>query len=209
MVMSLVGDRDRMKRNADRKTTVSAPTEDGFLRRWSRQKTASRADAVSLPKPESPVDVSPGEPEPMLTDADMPPIESLTSDSDFSPFMSPGVSDELRRAALRRLFHAPAFNELCPLEGEFFDGHGYAKLGNIVTQEMRAQLEREALRLKAEAKNAIDDLAVDRQTSGKKRASTRATPDAVTTGARRARPGHVNHRAPQSKSRRPTRARKS
>ena len=50
-------------------------------------------------------------PEPApLTDADMPDIDSLAEDSDFTGFMSPGVSDELRNLALRKLFHAPVFN---------------------------------------------------------------------------------------------------
>ena len=48
--------------------------------------------------------------EPVLSDADMEPIESLTENSDFSKFMSPGVSDELRNLALRKMFRAPIFN---------------------------------------------------------------------------------------------------
>ena len=39
-----------------------------------------------------------------LTDADMPPIETLTEDSDYTGFMSPEVSEELRKLALRKLF---------------------------------------------------------------------------------------------------------
>ena len=39
------------------------------------------------------------------TDADMPPLESLSADSDFTGFLSPKVSESLRRAALRKLFH--------------------------------------------------------------------------------------------------------
>ena len=40
-------------------------------------------------------------------DADMPPLQSLGPESDYSGFMSPGVSEELRRLALRKLFHSP------------------------------------------------------------------------------------------------------
>jgi hypothetical protein len=47
-----------------------------------------------------------------LTDADMPPLESLTAESDFTQFLAEGVSDALRRAALRKLFHLPEFNIL-------------------------------------------------------------------------------------------------
>ena len=40
----------------------------------------------------------------------MPPLDSLGPESDYSGFMSPGVSDELRRLALRKLFHSPLYN---------------------------------------------------------------------------------------------------
>ena len=50
----------------------------------------------------------PGTPPP--GDADMPPVESLGPESDYSGFMSPGVSEELRRLALRKLFHSPLYN---------------------------------------------------------------------------------------------------
>ncbi len=46
----------------------------------------------------------------ILTDADMPAIETLNSESDFSLFMSSGVTDKLRNLALKQLFKAPHFN---------------------------------------------------------------------------------------------------
>ena len=52
-----------------------------------------------------------GEPDaPPPGDADMPPLESLGPESDYSGFMSPGVSEELRRLALRKLFRSPLYN---------------------------------------------------------------------------------------------------
>ena len=47
---------------------------------------------------------------PALTDEDMPDVETLTKDSDFNQFFSPGVSEELRKLALRKLFFLPEFN---------------------------------------------------------------------------------------------------
>jgi len=44
-----------------------------------------------------------------LTDADMPPIESLDEDSDYAQFLSPQVGTGLRRRALRKLFRLPRF----------------------------------------------------------------------------------------------------
>ncbi len=93
----------------------------------------------------------------MLTDADMPPIESLDQDSDYRPFMSPGVSQALRRHALRRLFHSGPFNERCPLESEYYDCHGYEPLGSTITHEMREEMERAAAALKEQARQALLD----------------------------------------------------
>ncbi|HET9047212.1 MAG TPA: DUF3306 domain-containing protein [Casimicrobiaceae bacterium] len=46
----------------------------------------------------------------------LPPIDSLTRDSDFTPFMQPGVPSELRSAALRKLFEDPRFNVMDGLD---------------------------------------------------------------------------------------------
>jgi hypothetical protein len=46
----------------------------------------------------------------ILTDADMPPFESLKDGDNYSVFMSPGVSEAVRIKALRRLFRSAAFN---------------------------------------------------------------------------------------------------
>lgn len=88
--------------------------EPGFLARWSRRKAAARqgereqapatepapapADAASPPAPTAPA--APAEPEP----PPLPSIESLTADSDVSVFMRPGVPEELRTAALRKMW---------------------------------------------------------------------------------------------------------
>jgi hypothetical protein len=46
----------------------------------------------------------------------LPPLESLTIDSDFSPFMQPGVDETLKRAALRKLLRDPRFNVMDGLD---------------------------------------------------------------------------------------------
>jgi hypothetical protein len=80
----------------------------GFLERWSRLKQADRAEerhramldsAVPAPAPDS---VPPSESDDPLKD--LPPIDSLTKDSDFRAFMRPGVPEELRNQALRKLW---------------------------------------------------------------------------------------------------------
>ena len=46
----------------------------------------------------------------------LPPIESLTSDSDFAPFLRPGVDEGVKRGALRKLFRDPRFNVMDGLD---------------------------------------------------------------------------------------------
>lgn len=131
--------------------------EEAFLRRWSKRKHEARAQQAAAPPAEAPPAEPPKAPEKLLTDADMPPVESLDENSDFSLFMSAGVSDELRRRALRKLFALPGINQRCPLDGEWYDCHGYEPLGNIVTYEMREEMEREARKLKESVMEALGE----------------------------------------------------
>ena len=82
----------------------------------------------------------------VLTDADMPDIDSLTFDSVFSDFMSTGVSEKLRKRALRKLFHNEVFNIRDGLDEYDDDFTQFEKLGDIVTSDMRHQMEMEAQR---------------------------------------------------------------
>ena len=133
-----------------------------FLDRWSRRKLADhRGESLDETVPAPPAadrvrqdaaTVANAEPAQQLTDADMPPLDSLDADSDFSPFMSPGVSEQLRTLALRKLFHLPAFNVTDGLNDYDEDYTRFAGLGNVVTQEMKRMLKREL-----EAENVPDD----------------------------------------------------
>ncbi len=78
----------------------------GFLQRWSRLKRAEREAAArraAAPPPAASVAPQPvAQPEDPLKD--LPPLDSLTRDSDFRPFMRPGVPEALRNQALRKLW---------------------------------------------------------------------------------------------------------
>jgi hypothetical protein len=119
-----------------------APTaNEGFGSRWSRRKLDAQKqhqDLSSEPQTDTSGDI------PVLTDADMPPIESLTEDSDYSGFLSPEVSDELRKQALRKLFQGGGFNVCDGLDDYDEDFTSFAKLGDIITADMRHQMEVEA-----------------------------------------------------------------
>ncbi|MCP4331456.1 MAG: DUF3306 domain-containing protein [Gammaproteobacteria bacterium] len=139
---------------------------ESVLSRWSRRKLEAEQE---LPDVEQASPVEPparlAEPvveeieAPPLTDADMPDIESLTEDSDFSGFMSPGVSDELRNLALRKLFRAPVFNIRDGLDEYDEDYTSFEKLGDIVTCDMKHQIEiqEQKLRETMEAENEVVD----------------------------------------------------
>jgi len=145
---------------------MSSNEGDSVLSRWSRRKLEAKQEPVRVEQVSTPeAGVSPLEPiaeeieAPPLTDADMPDIESLTEDSDFSGFMSSGVSDELRNLALRKLFHAPVFNIRDGLDEYDEDYTFFEKLGDIVTCDMKHQIEVQELKLREamEAENAASD----------------------------------------------------
>jgi hypothetical protein len=83
----------------------------------------------------------------VLTDADMPPLESLDGHSDYSGFMSSGVSPELRRRALAQLFRSPHLNVSDGLLDYADDYTSHRPLGDLITADMRRQLARAAREL--------------------------------------------------------------
>lgn len=94
--------------------------DEFFLSRWSRRKVlARRGEPAPEPAPPlapaaagvaAPAVPAAAEPPPL------PPVETLTPDSDFSPFMRAEVDPNLRRTALRTLFQDPRFNVMDGLD---------------------------------------------------------------------------------------------
>ena len=104
------------------------------LRRWSQRKLAAAqapakaaeakaAQTFSPPLP--PVAAAPtltvtadvsGVVEPDGAPAPLPPVESLTFESDYSAFMQPKVDEVTKRAALKKLFSDPSFNVMDGLD---------------------------------------------------------------------------------------------
>jgi len=157
---------------------ASAPKRDenGFLGRWSRRKrnaevleqevpealVAETPDAnVLSPTQDNPSqhtdEMSAEEGPPLLTDADMPDIETLNADSDFSPFFSEGVSKELRNLALS--------DGLDDYDDDFTK---FEPLGDTVTSDMKfharrkekarlAEIEEQRLLQESEEASATED----------------------------------------------------
>jgi hypothetical protein len=142
-----------------------------FLERFSRRKQEARQPTAGVEPiaaagqsteavPVTAVAEAPGEAPPDSAavppgDADMPPIESLNADSDYTGFLSEKVSETLRKAALRKLFHGSAFNVTDGLDEYADDFTTFEALGDIVTSDMRHLIEVEA-RKKAALLDALD-----------------------------------------------------
>ncbi len=130
---------------------MSHREEESLLSRWSRRKLQSpeqttEEDAqLEVLGEHTVIDEETNSEEekeaPVLTDADMPSIDSLNEDSDFSIFMSSGVSDKLRNLALRKMFHVPAFNIRDGLDEYDEDFTTFEALGDIITCDMKHQIE--------------------------------------------------------------------
>ena len=87
----------------------------------------------------------------------MPPVDNIDENSDVSDFFSPGVSESLRKAALRKFFHSPAFNIVDGLDDYDDDFTTFKALGDIVTADMRHRMEVEKEREKEKAGTQLAD----------------------------------------------------
>jgi len=89
-----------------------------------------------------------------LSDVDMPPIETLTAQSDLSGFFSKGVSAALRRSALRFVFRQPQYNVRDGLNDYDGDYTVFEPLGDTITADMKfhaARKERDRIAAEKEA----------------------------------------------------------
>ncbi len=132
-------------------TDMDVAEEEGLLSRWSRRKHEAKSfqvDEESAKEAHAEIDdleesVEPVEAEEYQPDdTDMPALESLDEESDYSGFMSPKVSDGLRTLALRQLFRGSVFNVRDGLDDYDDDFTQFTKLGDVVTAEMRRQMAR-------------------------------------------------------------------
>jgi Protein of unknown function (DUF3306) len=127
-----------------------------FLDRWSRRKREA-ADASPPAEAEKPAAVPPlpdgeakeGATEAVFDPASLPPIESITAQSDVRAFLKPGVPPELTRAALRRAWSAdPAIRDFIGLienPWDFNDPYGVPGFGPMPVGENIASLLAQAI----------------------------------------------------------------
>ena len=185
-------------------------SEDDFLRRWSRRKQQARK-GEALEEPARPIE--PVEPPPAVPVSDLPaiaeepplpPVESLTPESDFTPFMRPKVDGSVRNAAMRALFKDPRYNVMDGLdvyiddyskpdplpEGWLEKMRQTARLGEYVDPDLRAAApDAENAEKTAREHAAIDDARAEDQAREQAASSPQPpaspdTPDAGMAGAK-------------------------
>ena len=143
---------------------------ENFIARWSRRKrkAAEEAEAATPPAPapggadditraggnERKADAAPPPPsgtgEPKTSGPDwskLPPLETITAESDIRAFLAPGVPPELTRAALRRAWAADPrirdFVGLADYDWDFNTPGAIAGFGSLeMTDELRRQIAR-------------------------------------------------------------------
>ncbi|WP_455219554.1 DUF3306 domain-containing protein [Kaarinaea lacus] len=149
-------------------------TQEPFLRRWSKRKLDSAqvqeddsdnadnvspgGDAQSAQGVDAELVEKPQHTQPELTDDDMPPLETLDEHSDFSMFLSPKVSETLRRRALQKLFHFQQFNITDGLNDYDDDYTHFETLGDIIPHDMKRVLQREAEKSPASSDDAQQEI---------------------------------------------------
>jgi len=92
------------KKTPEQEDTVREP----FLSRWSRRKEEALR---SPPEPAAIMTADAEAPAPEL-----PPLDQLTHESDYRAFFHPKVNEDVRHAALKKLFSDPHFNVMDGLD---------------------------------------------------------------------------------------------
>jgi hypothetical protein len=140
---------------------------EDFLARWSRRKRQAGAQVEGAPAASSGENVPeraanadkvPGTKKP-LTDlgeppfdpkifdpATLPPIESITAETDIRSFLAPGVPADLTRAALRRAWAAdPQIRDFVGLADYAWDFHAPDAMAGFGPLEMTDELRRDVI----------------------------------------------------------------
>jgi hypothetical protein len=103
-----------------------------FLSRWARRKRESTRESAQPERPQAP---APGAP--AKEQAELPSLESLSFESDFTGFLRANVEESVKRAALKKLFSDPRFNIMDGLDTYIDD---YTK-NDPIPPEMLKQLD--------------------------------------------------------------------
>ena len=203
--------------------TTDDPSPRGFsLRRWSQRKlAAARVADARAPDAAAPVSGNalsapsgaavPAATPPLTTpvtsgapaqDAPpLPPVESLTIDSDFSAFLGPQVDERVKLQALKKLFRDPRFNVMDGLD-VYIDDYSIPDpiAPELVRQLAHARYIFDPPRTRVNEAGVVEDVPPD-ETAGDTDAAPQETlagspaPDSPSTSSQDASPGSEPDRA--------------
>lgn len=124
--------------------------EGSFLQRWSRRKHAASREVA--PAPSAPASVAPlaaiSEPVPADVaspgggatsaepDKELPSVESLSFESDFTAFLKPGVDGATRQQALKKLFSDARFNVMDGLDVYIDDYSKFVPMSPEIVEQL-------------------------------------------------------------------------
>jgi Protein of unknown function (DUF3306) len=117
-----------------------------FLSRWSRRKVEAREPVA--PTESVPAEATPATPQPIASTepakvdgvpAELPSIESLSGlQSEYREFMKPAVDPGTQRAALKKLFSDPHFNQMDGLDVYIDDYNKFEPMSAAVSAALGA-----------------------------------------------------------------------
>lgn len=118
-----------------------------FLHRWSQRKLQTRqhADRSRAAPTDNTVTSQVGHVTDSPEQPELPPLESLHEDSEISMFLHEGVSEQVKRQVLRKLFHMDKFNICDGLDDYAEDYTAFQPLGEIITAYQRLREEQHRL----------------------------------------------------------------
>jgi len=143
---------------------------ESFITRWSRRKREAEGEGEETKSPAPPAqaaadaragddDQKPGDvpaapsgvpnaAEPSFDLTRLPPLESITAETDIRAFLAPGVPPDLTRAALRRAWTAdPKIRDFVGLADYDWDYHAPGSMGGFGPLEMTDELRRLVARI--------------------------------------------------------------
>src|SRR5215813_714457 len=148
----------RAARTDAERTRMSEP--ENFIARWSRRKREAAEDAEatkSSPAPDAAAESAHpiqdqregSEPPEFAPDpTKLPPIETITAETDIRAFLAPGVPPELTRAALRRAWAAdPKIRDFIGLSENSWDFNAPSAMTGFGSLEMTDELRQQIARM--------------------------------------------------------------
>jgi len=154
---------------------------ENFIARWSRRKRKAKEDAKPAPGANAGEESHAGnDPAPVVSGGasesseaafdltKLPPIETITAETDISAFLAPGVPAELTRAALRRAWAAdPKIRDFIGLSENAWDFNAPNAIAGFGPLEMTDQLREHLMQMVGQS---IEGAAADQSGSPEQKA---------------------------------------